>query len=85
MMSHEQGSDTVAITGQKQAPNRAIPNGKGELAIEFFHALGPPLLIGMDDDFRITASTKYVAQIFQLASQFNIIENLSIEGEHENR
>ena len=58
-----------------------IPNSKGPLPVQVLYAVLSLLFIQMNNDLRIRLSMKSMPLLDEIIPQFDIVENLSIEGD----
>ena len=54
-------------------------DGKRKLPVEMLHAVGAPLLVGMNDDLGIGFRAEFMACLFQFTAKLKIIEYLAVE------
>ena len=72
--------DSHGITRHNQSPSPNIPNGETKHAIETVKNVSVPLLVAVDDNFRVTVRQKPVATFLQLFPQLLVIVDLAIEN-----
>ena len=70
-----------AVARQHQALTACVPDGKGEVAVERLDAIGPPLLVEVDDDLGVGRRLEDVAAGDQLGAQLDVVEDLAVEGD----
>src|SRR6267378_1478487 len=71
--------DPERVPGEHQPASPAIPYRQTEHAVEMIEYLIAPLLIPVDDDFRIGSGAEDVPICFQLAPELKKIVDLAIE------
>ena len=72
---------TQAVPSEEEAV--PVPDGEGEHADEALEAARPPLSVGIDDHFGVAAGREPVASAFELLSQLDVVEELSVTGDPE--
>src|SRR5207302_974460 len=70
--------DTQAIANEQQPTPRRVPEGEREHAAQVADAVVTPLLVRVDDCFRIAARFVLVAACFQVASNLGVVVNLAV-------
>jgi len=68
-----------AVATAEESPFAHVPDGEGPHAVETADAPGAPLLIRMDDDFRVAAGVKTVSAGLQLSAQLDVVVNAAVE------
>src|SRR5262245_62271815 len=68
-----------AISRQKEPTTTLIPDSEGEHSAQSGQTTFAPLLIGVDDRFRIRARAETVAQAFKLAAEMLKVVDLAVE------
>src|SRR5215472_17180100 len=63
-----EGFDAKAVARAEQLLPRPVPNGKTPHAVEALNAIFAPLLVGMQDNFRVGPSLEPVAKGFQFSA-----------------
>src|SRR4029434_10662662 len=72
---------THAVAGKKQSLLRLVPHSNGEHAVKMVQCFVAPLLVTVNDHFRIALGPETMAEIFQLDTQLAEIINLTIEND----
>ena len=72
-------ADAVARQQQRLAPR--VPQGEGEHAVQAPDAVGPVLLIEMDDDLGIALGRERMPARAKLRAQFPIVVDLAVEDD----
>jgi len=75
----EQWPHTHAVARKHDPIFAAVPNSKGEVAVEDLDAVSAHRLIRMEDHLGIGIGTKSMASCNQIPAQLNIIEYFSVE------
>ncbi len=71
------------IARQDETVAIRIPQRNGPLTVEATKRIGAPLFVGMDDDFRIATRAEPVSPFLEIVSQFDVVEDLSVERNPE--
>ena len=71
--------DTECIAGQNQALFPDVPNRQAEHAIETIQYFVAPMLVSVNNDFRIGIGLEYVAEALEFLSEFFKVINLAVE------
>lgn len=78
-----EGAHAHAIAREEYLLVFAIPDCKGPLSVEVMDALFALVLVQMKDDFSVGGSCEAVTALFESVSQFEVVEDLAIEGDGE--
>ena len=78
LLGVKQRFDPHGIPGDEQFLAPAIPDGKGEDAVEAFHTMLFPVQVRGQHHLRVTLGLKLVARLFQLCSQLAAIIQLPV-------
>src|ERR1700747_384009 len=76
----EQWPDAHAVAREDDLTPAAIPNRECEIPVEPRHAIRSQLLVKMHYDLGITFRPQFVASRPKFITQFDIVEDLTIEG-----
>ena len=74
----EQGPDAHAVPGQKEFLFAVVPDGQGELTVDFFQAGRPVFLIEVQEHLGVGIGGKAVAFLEQLRFEFDVVESLAV-------
>jgi hypothetical protein len=77
--------DAEAVTRQEQLLAVAVPQGKGEHAMQAGGAVLAPFGIGLENNLGIPAGRKVVAAVAQLLPQFGVVVDGAVEDQHMTR
>ena len=69
------------IAGDDQPLSVNVPDSQSEHAIEMIEDLFPPLLITMDNHFRVGARPEDVSSLFEFRTQFLEVINLAVQDD----
>src|ERR1043165_2802721 len=69
-----------AVSGQKQGPRSAVPDGKGEHAAQAGQAIATVFFIRVNDRFRVAGRFELMAPGFQILPQLLEVINFAVES-----
>src|SRR6185503_2116764 len=75
--------DAVLVAGEEEALSRAVPNGECKHAIKPRDAIGPPFLIGVNDDFRVRWRVETVTFRLQLDAELLEVVKLAVVNDDD--
>jgi hypothetical protein len=73
--------DAEPVAGAEQEVRSKVVKTEGPHPVEFIKAVATPFLIGLQDYFRIRLSSEFVAEVFQLFAELDIIINFAVIGD----
>jgi hypothetical protein len=79
----DEGLDTGAVTGQKEAPLPSVPESEGEHAAQTAKTIQAPGLIGAENHLGVGAGPKPLPEGFELLPELTEVVDLSVEDETE--
>ncbi len=83
LQSMEERAHPHAVAREHHPVPACIPDRKGEVAVQEGETFFAHLFIKMEDDLRVARRAETAAPCAQLVTQFNIIEDLTIEGDRQ--
>ena len=71
------------VPGEHQTLGATVPQRQRPLAVEPGEAVGSPLLPGVQDHLGVAGGAEDVAHVAQLFGEFDVVEDLAVEGHPE--
>jgi hypothetical protein len=73
--------DAEGIASENEAFLAGVPDGEGKHAVEFRETVGPIFSPGLEEDFRIGLGAEGGSAGFEIATEFEVVINLSIKND----
>src|SRR5690606_15038542 len=70
--------DARGVARESEPPLALIPERDAEHPVQMIEDIEPPLLVAVDDDFRIRARLEYMPETLELAAQLREVVDLAV-------
>src|SRR5439155_7953981 len=74
----EERLDPEAVPGEDEPPGRAVPDGEREHAVQPRDAVGPVVLVDVDDRLAVASGLEAMAACLELRSTLAIVEYITV-------
>ena len=79
VLGHVQGPHTEGIARENQLAAIGVPQTDRPLTVQAPERLGSPLLVGVDNDFRVAARLELMTALDEIAAQLEVVEDFAVE------